>query len=285
MVALGWLALVLVHAGALVLPVGLGRTLLHVCRMPVTHDAYAFAIGCYILWGASYVGLQLAQFACENDGRALVRATGWWVTRGLQGVALGVLWLGAAPIMLGMLTKLMLVVPWAEETVAAGAVDAGAGARATLHLTHDWMFGLLELKLWHRLALLGALGPFGNGWRERLERVQNDGVRNLNMRFVLREVVGPITLTLGVWLIVPYVGAQGVLKAVRANEEATAYALRRAHLVSAVLAAAYYAAQRVRDGLKRLHDDIRDEVYLVNRRLVSFDEGAAATTGTHVHVD
>lgn len=71
------------------------------------------------------------------------------------------LWLGAVPLLVGLLFELLVVVP----------LRVPVNESPVFLLYQDWALGLLFLKIWTRLVMIGQ-GPLANdAWRAKFEQV------------------------------------------------------------------------------------------------------------------
>ncbi|CAM9890378.1 unnamed protein product, partial [Heterosigma akashiwo] len=66
----------------------------------------------------------------------------------------------------------------------------------------NWALGLVFLKIWTRLCLLGAFGE--TEWKRRLERALRNGLRGVELRWTLTHLCLPLLNRLGEFLFVPY---------------------------------------------------------------------------------
>ncbi|KAF8073198.1 SUD1 [Scenedesmus sp. PABB004] len=272
--ALLWLAsAAAANTALLIVPVALGRGLLRAARLPFQSDLLTGAIGLVALWA----GAALARGAAASAGanaRALASAVGRWLLLAGQCALLLVLWLGVVATLLGMLCELVLL-----------PLRLPPNQTALIFLYQDWVLGVLALKLWHVLAALGAPRRGGapprvnaDAWHAHAEAVAAAGLAGLDFRRALTKVVGPVLLRLCTSLALPYVLARGLLPALLPRLPAAA--LRAAQLYAhaafhAALLAWCGAARAARAGAA-LHAAIRDDRYLVGRRLANCAAGAAA---------
>eukprot|EP00850_Spirogloea_muscicola_P016878 SM000140S00627 [mRNA] locus=s140:187485:191304:- [translate_table: standard] len=260
-----WATLLACNTGILLLPTATGRwALYHLTRVPYaphTHcnDLYAWGLGCYLLWGACAVVRHAAAYACTHRARTVAWAALHWAGLCTQGTLLLVLWLGAVPILAGVLFELLLLVP----------LRVPPDQTPVLLLYQDWALGLLFLKIWVRLVSLTDAG-----WRERLERARAHGLVGLKAGWCLREVVGPVLVQLLTALCCPYVVARW-LASWEVLPAVWRWAIMRyAWLATAGLTSLGLLVAHLSLALMRVHDAIRDDRYLVGRRLHNFARSA-----------
>ena len=171
-------------------------------------------------------------------------------------------------------------------SIGTAAYCTAPDESAALAVYQDWAIGLVFLKIWARLVLLGM---FGDGpWRENLEAVQADGWRRLRAGFALRAVTLPAADVLLTTLCVPYVLSRGGLPLVAGAASAAAApawlrrwasplalgAARRWAFAAYVLARGVHkASPHAAAWLARVHDKVRDDKYMVGRRLHNIGGG------------
>jgi hypothetical protein len=279
LLALGaaWAAsVVAAHCALFVLPVAAGRALFSAAGLPAGNDLLAAALGGLALWGAAAGAGGAARAAGLRGLRAAALAAGRWAVVGAKVVALAVLWLGVVATLLGVLFELVLL-----------PLRLPANQTALLYLYQDWTMGVLALKLWHMLAAIrgrdaanggGARGGGGGGaaaadgapWHAHLEALQAQGVRDLDFGRALRRVVLPVLSGLLTALAVPFVVTRGLLPLLGlpapALQAANLYGYAACHGAYLV----YLAGARLRRALRELHNAIRDDRYLLGRRLNNF---------------
>ena len=122
-------------------------------------------------------------------------------------------------------------------------------------------------------------------WRAKLERVREDGFSGLRGLWVLKEVVGPIVVKLLTALCVPYVFARGVFPLLGYPLVVNSAVYRFAWLSCLVLLLLAFCAKRFRIWFTNLHDAIRDDRYLVGRRLHDYGETPAVAPTAEVRQD
>jgi E3 ubiquitin-protein ligase MARCH6 len=122
-------------------------------------------------------------------------------------------------------------------------------------------------------------------WRVKFERVREDGFSRLQGLWVLREIVLPIIMKLLTALCVPYVLARGMFPALGYPLVVNSAVYRFAWLGCLSFSFVCFCAKRFHVWFTNLHNSIRDDRYLIGRRLHNFGEHverateAATTTG------
>ena len=117
------------------------------------------------------------------------------------------------------------------------------------------------------------MGPLvAESWRIKFERVREDGFSRLQGFWVLREIVLPITMKLLTALCVPYVLARGVFPVFGYPLVVNSAVYRFAWLGCFGFSLLCFCAKRFHVWFTNLHNSIRDDRYLIGRRLHNFGE-------------
>lgn len=109
-------------------------------------------------------------------------------------------------------------------------------------------------------------------WRIKFERVREDGFSRLQGLWVLREIVFPIIMKLLTALCVPYVLARGVFPVLGYPLIVNSAVYRFAWLGCLCISVLCFCAKRFHVWFTNLHNSIRDDRYLIGRRLHNFGE-------------
>ncbi|KAI3916003.1 hypothetical protein MKW98_004444 [Papaver atlanticum] len=269
LLVLAWMSLLLFNSALIVVPISLGRTLFNaIPRLPITHgikcnDLYAFIIGSYVIWTL----LAGARYCIEHvkTGRAKILLTQIlkWGSIGLKSSALLSIWIFIIPVMIGLLFELVVIVPMRVP------VDESP----VFLLYQDWALGLIFLKIWTRLVMLDHMTPLvDESWRLKFERVRDDGFSRLRGLWVLQEIVIPIVMKLLTALCVPYVFARGFFPVLGYSLIVNSAVYRFAWVGSLSFSVIFFCAKRFHLWFTNLHNSIRDDRYLIGRRLHNFGE-------------
>lgn len=113
-----------------------------------------------------------------------------------------------------------------------------------------------------------------DSWRVKFERVREDGFSRLQGLWVLREIVFPIIMKLLTALCVPYVLSRGVFPIFGYPLVVNSAVYRFAWLGCLVFSVLFFCAKRFHVWFTNLHNSIRDDRYLIGRRLHNFGENS-----------
>ncbi|KAG9451724.1 hypothetical protein H6P81_004628 [Aristolochia fimbriata] len=268
---LAWMTLLVFNSALIVVPISLGRALFSaIPRLPITHgikcnDLYSFNIGFYIIWTAVAGARYALDYIKTRRARDLATQVWKWSSIVLKSSALLSIWIFVIPVLIGLLFELLVIVPMRVP------VDESP----VFLLYQDWALGLIFLKIWTRLVMLDQMAPLvDESWRIKFERVREDGFSRLRGLWVLQEIVFPILVKLLTALCVPYVFARGVFPVLGYPLVVNSAVYRFSWLGCLTLSAICFCAKRFHVWFTNLHNSIRDDRYLIGRRLHNFGEDA-----------
>ncbi|XP_037972675.2 E3 ubiquitin-protein ligase MARCHF6 isoform X2 [Plutella xylostella] len=253
------ISLVLASALTLLVPVAIGRRLMALWLPKSTgqvHELYTAACGMYVCWAIGRGGALAAGWA-RGGRRQLFRRLAQWARLALRAAAAAAALLGVVPLLFGLLLELVLVIP----------LRVPLEQSPVLFVWQDWALGVLYTKI---VCALTMMGP---DWRMRraIEKVYRDGIRDIDLKFIISSVAAPVIRWLGLALCVPYALAHTLGPLLLATPAQRTLLARRLHpaLLLLGLAAALLALQ-IRQ-FKKLYEHIKNDKYLVGQRLVNYD--------------
>lgn len=125
----------------------------------------------------------------------------------------------------------------------------------------------------YKQVMLDHMMPLvDESWRIKFERVREDGFSGLQGLWVLREIVFPIIMKLLTALCLPYVLARGVFPVLGYPLIVNSAVYRFAWLGCLCISLLCFCAKRFHVWFTNLHNSIRDDRYLIGRRLHNFGE-------------
>ncbi|KAF1875002.1 hypothetical protein Lal_00007618 [Lupinus albus] len=275
LLVIAWMTLLVFNSSLIVVPISLGRALFNsIPRLPITHgikcnDLYAFIIGSYVIWTA-VAGVRYSIEQIKKRRASVLFGQIWkWCAIVMKSSALLSIWIFVIPVLIGLLFELLVIVPMRVP------VDESP----VFLLYQDWALGLIFLKIWTRLVMLDHLMPLmDESWRAKFERVRENGFSRLQGLWVLREIVLPIIMKLLTALCVPYVLARGVFPALGYPLVVNSAVYRFAWLGCLSISFLCFCAKRFHVWFTNLHNSIRDDRYLIGRRLHNFGEHVQRAT-------
>ncbi|KAJ9705091.1 hypothetical protein PVL29_003241 [Vitis rotundifolia] len=269
LLVVAWMTLLIFNSALIVVPISLGRALFNaIPLLPITHgikcnDLYSFIIGSYVIWTA-LAGVRYSIEHIKTRRAAVLLSQMWkWCGIVIKSSALLSIWIFVIPVLIGLLFELLVIVPMRVP------VDESP----VFLLYQDWALGLIFLKIWTRLVMLDHMMPLvDESWRIKFERVREDGFSRLQCLWVLREIVFPIIMKLLTALCVPYVLARGVFPVLGYPLVVNSAVYRFAWLGCLCFSLLCFCAKRFHVWFTNLHNSIRDDRYLIGRRLHNYGE-------------
>ncbi|KAF9675889.1 hypothetical protein SADUNF_Sadunf09G0080300 [Salix dunnii] len=269
LLVVAWMTLLMFNSSLIVVPISLGRALFNaIPLLPITHgikcnDLYAFVIGSYVIWTA-LAGARYSTEQIRTKRAAVLFSQIWkWCSIVLKSSALLSIWIFVIPVLIGLLFELLVIVPMRVP------VDESP----VFLLYQDWALGLIFLKIWTRLVMLDQMMPLvDENWRIKFERVREDGFSRLRGLWVLQEIVFPIIMKLLTALCVPYVLSRGVFPVLGYPLAVNSAVYRFAWLGCLCFSVLCFCAKRFHVWFTNLHNSIRDDRYLIGRKLHNYGE-------------
>lgn len=223
------------------------------------HELYTAAIGIYLCWLISK-GIALAVNLFPQGRTAIIEKFKHWcsvaVSYGLAAVIF-VLMLGVVPLMFGLLLELVVVVP----------LRVPLNQTPVLFLWQDWALGVLYTKIACALIFMGPEW----GLKRAIEQAYRDGLREMDLKFIIRELATPVISCFGLALAVPYVIAHSIMPIFFTHQMTRVLIARRIYpfflIIIIVCAIIVFQIKQ----FKKLYVAIKNDKYLVGKRLVNYD--------------
>lgn len=220
------------------------------------HEVYTIACGTYVCWAAAR-GLALAFSWLPRGRRAIIDRIKHWAILGVKASVAFVLLVGVIPLLFGLLLELVVVVP----------LRVPLEQNPILFIWQDWALGVLYTKIATAVTMMGP------DWRIRLaiERAYNDGIREMDLKFIVKELAAPVICCFGLALAIPYAVAYGIVPLFVTNLQTQILIARRLYpfllLVNLVCVVIYFQIRQ----FKKLYEHIKNDKYLVGQRLVNYE--------------
>uniref|UniRef100_A0A0D9X3C4 RING-CH-type domain-containing protein n=1 Tax=Leersia perrieri TaxID=77586 RepID=A0A0D9X3C4_9ORYZ len=271
LVVLAWSTLAIFNSAVLIVPVSVGRALLFaIPKLPVAgglkyNDLFAFAIGFCITSTMIVASRDLFVYMASGRTHLLAYVIYKSVITALKGSPLLFIWVVIIPVLIGLLLNFLLISPFTAPANDILAID----------LFCTWFLGLLLLKFWVKLVHWTRVAPFliyfiDERWDWKLTRARMDGFSRLRALWILQDILMPITMKLLTALCVPYALARGVFPNFGYPDAVNSAVYRFAWLGGLALCMLCHLAKVFCKILVKLHDSIRDERYLIGRRLQNY---------------
>ncbi len=228
------------------------------------YELYTAATGVYVCLLAVRAATMVSGWVQQGWAQLSAKIKEWTVTGIKAGVALFLL-VGVIPLLFGFLLELVALMP----------------VRVPLHQSpvffpwQDWALGAMYTKISVALTFMGP-----EWWmKAAIERLYQDGVRNLNLSFLIPKLVVPVCTTLGLALALPYVTAHSLAALVISDPVVLVGIQRRIYpFLLLLFAIGGVAALQLRQ-FRKLYEHIKNDRYLVGRRLVNYNHPNSQASG------
>lgn len=241
-------------------PVYVGRKLMSLWTGEIkVHELYTAACGLYTCWVALRIGLVLYTWI-PLGWRAITNKLMEWTLLVTKSVFIAVVLIGIIPLLLGLIFELVIVIP----------IRVPIDQTPVFFPWQDWALGVLHAKIITAATLMGPQ------WRLKrvIEQVYNQGLRNMDLKFVMVELCLPVLVCLGLLLTLPYIVAKSVMPVIGFGFEVQNLILRRIYpfLLSIFLLISFCVFQARQ--FRHLYEHIKNDKYLVGQRLVNYERRA-----------
>ncbi|KAM4533566.1 E3 ubiquitin-protein ligase MARCHF6-like [Odontesthes bonariensis] len=248
----------------LTLPVFTGRWLMSFWTgSSKIHELYTAACGLYVCW-LSIRGITVLLAWMPQGRTVIVRKVQEWSLMILKTLVVALLVAGVIPLLLGLLFELVIVAP----------LRVPLDQTPLFYPWQDWALGVLHAKI---IAAITLMGP--QWWLKTvIEQVYANGIRNIDLQFIIRRLAAPVISVLLLSLCVPYVIAAGVVPAVGVTPEMEILMQRRIYpFLLMVVSLIGILSFQIRQ-FKRLYEHIKNDKYLVGQRLVNYERKSGRAT-------
>ncbi|KAG5885923.1 hypothetical protein JTB14_010952 [Gonioctena quinquepunctata] len=220
------------------------------------HELYTAACGLYLCWlAARAVTLVMSWMPQGRD--AMMDRLKQWCLLGLKTIVASTILLGVIPLLFGLLLELVVIIP----------LRVPIHQTPILFIWQDWALGVLYTKIACAITMMGP------DWslRAAIERAYRDGIRDMNLTFIFKELAAPVIICFGLALSIPYIIAYSVVPIFVMNLHLRNFVARRLYpsllLVSVVILIVNLQIRQ----FKKLYEHIKNDKYLVGQRLVNYD--------------
>jgi len=243
-------------------PIIIGRNALWLIFGHVTiHELYTAAAGFYIIWvvlrvlSAVYqwypVGLMLVYEKLKTCVvivmKVVLAATGL---------------LGVIPLLLGIFFEVVIQIP----------LRVPVDQTPLLYIWQDWALGVLHLKIICAVILIGP-----EWWlRDAIDRVYRNGFVNMDLSYILSNIIYPVCVTLLLGMSVPYILTVGLMPLLGFQKDVVILCVRRIYPIMlftiVLIGAIIFQGKQCRS----LYERIKNEKYLVGKVLVNYEPANTA---------
>ncbi|KAK6491019.1 E3 ubiquitin-protein ligase MARCHF6 isoform X1 [Huso huso] len=261
----------------LTLPVFTGRWLMSFWTGSAKiHELYTAACGLYVCWLSIRAITVLLAWMPQGRRVIALKVQEWSLMQLSAGILLvlqivktlivAVLLAGVVPLLLGLLFELVIVAP----------LRVPLDQTPLFYPWQDWALGVLHAKI---IAAITLMGP--QWWLKTvIEQVYANGIRNIDLHFIIQKLAAPVIAVLLLSLCVPYVIAVGIVPVIGVADEMQNLVQRRIYpfLLMVVMLIGILSFQ-IRQ-FKRLYEHIKNDKYLVGQRLVNYERKTGKVSST-----
>ncbi|XP_041101881.1 E3 ubiquitin-protein ligase MARCHF6 isoform X1 [Polyodon spathula] len=261
----------------LTLPVFTGRWLMSFWTGSAKiHELYTAACGLYVCWLSIRAITVLLAWMPQGRRVIALKVQEWSLMQLSAGILLvlqivktlivAVLLAGVVPLLLGLLFELVIVAP----------LRVPLDQTPLFYPWQDWALGVLHAKI---IAAITLMGP--QWWLKTvIEQVYANGIRNIDLHFIIQKLAAPVIAVLLLSLCVPYVIAVGIVPVIGVADEMQNLVQRRIYpfLLMVVMLIGILSFQ-IRQ-FKRLYEHIKNDKYLVGQRLVNYERKTGRVSST-----
>uniref|UniRef100_A0A3Q3GER8 E3 ubiquitin-protein ligase MARCHF6 n=1 Tax=Labrus bergylta TaxID=56723 RepID=A0A3Q3GER8_9LABR len=250
----------------LTLPVCAGRWLMSFWMgNAMIHELYTAASGLYVCWLSIRAATVMLSWMPQGRNVIMVKVHEWTLMI-LKTLVVAVMLAGVIPLLLGLLFELVIVAP----------LRVPLDQTPLFYPWQDWALGVLHAKI---IAAITLMGP--QWWLKTvIEQVYANGIRNIDLHFIVRGLAAPVICVLLLSLSVPYTISRGITPLLGVQPEMQTLVDRRIYpfllMVVTLLAILTFQIRQ----FKRLYEHIKNDKYLVGQRLVNYERQAGRSSSS-----
>uniref|UniRef100_A0A3B4GVK7 E3 ubiquitin-protein ligase MARCHF6 n=1 Tax=Pundamilia nyererei TaxID=303518 RepID=A0A3B4GVK7_9CICH len=251
----------------LTLPVFVGRWLMSFWMgSAMVHELYTAASGLYVCWLSIRAATVLLSWMPQGRTVIMLKVHEWTLMI-LKTVVVALLLAAVIPLLLGLLFELVIVAP----------LRVPLDQTPLFYPWQDWALGVLHAKI---IAAITLMGP--QWWLKTvIEQVYANGIRNIDLHFIVRRLAAPVICVLLLCLCLPYTVSKGVTPLLGVQPEMQTLVERRIYpfllMVFILLAILSFQIRQ----FKRLYEHIKNDKYLVGQRLVNYERKAGRSVSSY----
>uniref|UniRef100_A0A8C1NIS1 E3 ubiquitin-protein ligase MARCHF6 n=1 Tax=Cyprinus carpio TaxID=7962 RepID=A0A8C1NIS1_CYPCA len=237
--------LLLASLVCLTLPVFTGRWLMSFWTGSAKiHELYTAACGLYVCW-LSIRAITVLLAWMPQGRRVILLKVEEWTLMIMKTLIVAVLLAGVIPLLLGLLFELVIVAP----------LRVPLDQTPLFYPWQDWALGVLHAKI---IAAITLMGP--QWWLKTvIEQVYANGIRNIDLHFIIRKLGAPVIAVLLLSLCIPYVIAVGIVPLLGVTMEMQNLVQRRIYpfllMVVVLMGILFFQIRQ----FKRLYEHIKND--------------------------
>lgn len=261
-----------------VVPLVVGRKIFRVVSPEAQmHDLFAYLYGAYALGfavcallflseahiSASWFKSFTTKIGDTNETRRLMHATTRFALKWLYLIStLSIL----TPTLLGLCLETYVIIPL--------GIWLHPGYTPIVHLIHDWIVGLICVKIIGKAAMMMPMSALGQALNNTMHNDWRNGWKNPDLRIATKKIILPVAGVLVAALMLPLsIGALARGTVYRgAPKEVTTLIYRMSYPAALISCVVILVLKGTQVLITRWRTRIRDALYLKGRRLHNFGE-------------
>jgi len=221
---------------------------------------YAFFIGINVYFATIWVLIKTVEYFRRFDSDVLRTWLRKWILIGAKMSLLCVFVLGITPLLAGLAFELVVVTP----------LRVPINETPLFFVYQDWAMGIVALKVWSRFVVAGVFGD--NFWKRNLERVNRQNLEDLDILFVLKEILFPLIKQLGEIIAVPYALSTWIVPIFVASPLLRMACFRYGFLVYSVSLVVRFLGSFVQNWNLSLRKQVFEDKYVVGKSLRNVEQ-------------
>lgn len=271
-----WCGLIEIISLSIIIPLLLGKFVLDnvlgtLLGIEMRNHFYTYMIGLYLFNGIMYI---LNYIYTERSFEKIIK----WGAIIIKCSILFVLWFILVPILIGSAIEMSIVVPTRlaiEILVSENFDDSLTGSQPVLLLAEVWSLGLFFSIT---ILKLPDVFPGLQNFAQELNRVKQNGFRNVELIRVVNNLILPVVYHLVLFLTVPYVVNKTILPFfVLPQTQYHIFVFSYPSIVALLILK--LVVQALTKIYNKLHDIVMDKLYLSKEVLVNHGEVSANMPG------
>ncbi|KAK9881265.1 hypothetical protein WA026_015389 [Henosepilachna vigintioctopunctata] len=220
------------------------------------HELYTAACGLYVGWLTARAVSLVLSWLPQGRAAMLERLKQWCII-GLKTIIASVLLLGVIPLLFGLLFELVVIVP----------LRVPIHQTPILFIWQDWALGVLYTKIACAVTMMGP------EWflRTAIEQAYRDGIRHIQLSFIIEQLALPVIVCFGLALSIPYIVAYSFVPLFISSLQLRNFIARRIYpFLLLMFVICIVVSFQVRQ-FRNLYEHIKNDKYLVGQRLVNYN--------------
>lgn len=220
------------------------------------HELYANLCGVFVFWFFVHVTILLHQYFPNSKG-LIAKQFKEWITDLIRYSTAAVFLFGIIPIIFGITIDFYIVIPLRvplEQT-------------PVIYYNYNWIFGCLYTILTCAVIMLGPQSEISRS----VQKVFDDGIRQINLKFIFENIVKPAILIMGNAFAIPYILSKTIIPLFVKDTIAQIIICRRMHPAILIICCMVKLIILEIKKFSQFYDNLKNEKYLIGHELVNYN--------------